>query len=276
MPNLYLLQPRNRPAWHARFFAIVVRLRGTALAWCVEMVERNSGMRDFIEANRLIREVAAKALDASLADNAGEGFGVVTISDYIHRDLERLLAVWPPEVDRQPILDLVESLDHDRPSFHYLAERALKAGDILDTYFLAAQATSMGKTYSLLELLEPEIIDSSLRQMEQGLLRDAVFNAFVAVFDLLRARSGLEEDGATLVARALSVDKPKLAIGDLRSISGQNEQKGFIQLLQGAYLAIRNPKAHTLAHDLDERKARQYLVVASFLARRIKEARLCE
>jgi uncharacterized protein (TIGR02391 family) len=95
----------------------------------------------------------------------------------------------------------------------------------------------------------------------------------VAVFDILRDRTGLDEDGAALAARALSLDNPKLAIGDLSTTSGQNEQKGFIQLLQGAYLAIRNPKAHTLAHDLDERKAKQYLVVASFLARRIKEAR---
>jgi len=43
-------------------------------------------------------------------------------------------------------------------------------------------------------------------------------------------------------------------------------------MLQGAYLAVRNPPAHTLLHDLDEREASQYLVMASLFVRRIKEA----
>jgi uncharacterized protein (TIGR02391 family) len=239
-------------------------------------VKEDFGLRTFIEMNRLLREVAAKALDASLAEQAGEGFSVVTIESYIRRDLERLMTLWPTEVDKQAVVDMLDSLsDNGRgnPSFHYLAEQALRAGGILEDYFASAEAAATSRTHSLLELLEPEIATSSLRQMEQGLLRDAVFNAFVAVFDVLRARTGLDEDGATLVAHALSLDTPRLAMGDLSTTSGQSEQKGFIQLLQGAYLAIINPKAHTLVHDIDERKAKQYLVVASFLARRIKEAR---
>jgi uncharacterized protein (TIGR02391 family) len=89
----------------------------------------------------------------------------------------------------------------------------------------------------------------------------------------LRLRTHLDLDGATLVTRALSLENPLLLLGDLSTSSGQNEQKGFIQILQGVYLAIRNPKAHTLVSDLDDRKAAQYLVLVSLLARRIKEAR---
>ena len=54
--------------------------------------------------------------------------------------------------------------------------------------------------------------------------------------------------------------------------SGQNDQKGFMQIYKGAYQGIRNPKAHSLTHDLTEVKAAQYLVFASLLARRIEEA----
>lgn len=231
----------------------------------------------FVEAHRLLRDVAAKALDASLAQDAGEGLGVVTIERYIRYSLKRLTAIWPADADKSTLVALAGTLntgDSKRtPSFHYLAEQALEAAGILDEYFASAQVVDANGIRSALELLEPEIVSSSLLQLEQGLYRDAVLNAFVAVFDLLRSRTGLDADGAALVTRALSLDGPKLAIGDLCTSSGQNEQKGFIQLLQGAYLAIRNPAAHTLAHDLDDREARQCLVVASFLARRIREAR---
>ena len=48
---------------------------------------------------------------------------------------------------------------------------------------------------------------------------------------------------------------------------------GFMQIFKGAYQGIRNPKAHSMTHDLTAMKAAQYLVFASLLARRIDEAR---
>ena len=50
-------------------------------------------------------------------------------------------------------------------------------------------------------------------------------------------------------------------------------KKGFMQILKGAFQGVRNPKAHTLAHDLTEPTAAQYLIFASLLARRIEEAK---
>jgi uncharacterized protein (TIGR02391 family) len=64
-----------------------------------------------------------------------------------------------------------------------------------------------------------------------------------------------------------------MVLSTLKTESGKNEQKGFLQILQGAYLGIRNPKAHSLLSDLDEQKALQYLVFASLLARRIEDAK---
>jgi hypothetical protein len=46
-----------------------------------------------------------------------------------------------------------------------------------------------------------------------------------------------------------------------------------MQILVGTYLGIRNPKAHSLNHDLDAERAAQYLIFASLLARRIYEAK---
>ena len=45
-------------------------------------------------------------------------------------------------------------------------------------------------------------------------------------------------------------------------------------MLQGAYLAIRNPKAHSLRVETNQLIAAQNLVFASILARRIESARV--
>jgi len=118
----------------------------------------------------------------------------------------------------------------------------------------------------------PAILASSYSQFWAGQLRDSVLNAVLAVFELLRAKTGLDKDGTQLVAEALSVEHPKLFVSDLATASGRDEQKGFIQILQGTYLGVRNPMAHSLGSDLDEAAAAQYLVFASLLARRIDEA----
>jgi hypothetical protein len=47
-----------------------------------------------------------------------------------------------------------------------------------------------------------------------------------------------------------------------------------MQIFKGAFQGIRNPKAHSLAHDLTEQKTAQYLVFTSLLARRLDEARV--
>lgn len=125
----------------------------------------------------------------------------------------------------------------------------------------------------LLTLLHPIIIESSWAQFRTGYLRDSVLNALIAIGDLLRSRTGLTEDGVSLVEKALSEKKPLLLFNTLETESGRNDQLGFMKILSGAFLGIRNPKAHSLQHDLDPLKAAQYLVFASLLARRIAESK---
>lgn len=125
---------------------------------------------------------------------------------------------------------------------------------------------------SALSLLHPVIVKSSLSQFHSGQFRDAVFNAFVALGDLIRLRTGLSQDGKALVEQALSLSSPILVLSNLSSESGKNDQTGFMQILSGAFVGIRNPKAHSLSSDLDSTSALQYLVFASLLARRISNA----
>lgn len=124
------------------------------------------------------------------------------------------------------------------------------------------------------DVLHHVILRHAYPQFLNGHLRGAVLDAFIAVFDLIRERSGLALDGADLVGRAFSLAEPRLILSEVDTESGRNDQKGFIQIFQGAYLGIRNPKAHSLRTDLTTESAAQYLVFASLLARRVEAAKL--
>lgn len=136
----------------------------------------------------------------------------------------------------------------------------------------AEEATTASTQVGFKELLHPVICEHSFQHYINGHYREAVFNAIVAVFDLIRERTGLDLDGSSLVNEAFSLERARLILSEIDSESGRNDQKGFMQIFSGAYLGIRNPKAHSLVHDLDKTKAAQYLVFASLLARRVQEA----
>ena len=124
------------------------------------------------------------------------------------------------------------------------------------------------------EMLHPVIREHAYHFYKNNNLREAVLNSIIAVFDLIRDRTGLTIDGQGLVTEAFSLDKnkTKLIFSELETESGKNDQKGFVQILIGAYIGIRNPKAHTLQHNLDKKTAGQYMIFASLLARRVSEA----
>ncbi len=123
-------------------------------------------------------------------------------------------------------------------------------------------------------LLHPTIIEHALPQYDNGHLRDAVLDSIIAVFELIRQKTGLKEDGDKLIEKAFSLRDPYIIVSEVDTESGQNDQKGFIQILKGSFQGIRSPKAHSLSHDLTILKAAQYLVFASLLARRIDEAKI--
>jgi uncharacterized protein (TIGR02391 family) len=228
----------------------------------------------YVAINRYLRTIATRCRDASDGElgmlhdgDYVEGL----IAEYIQRDVRDLLHAWPVDLEDA----LVKEMGQRAQQGGYreiLTDLLPRIEDQVDNYFASKPSGDISS--ALVDLLHPVVFDSSFTQFRAGRLRDAVLNAVVAVFDLLRTRTGLDMDGAQLVTEALSLERPKLIISTLTTESGRNEQKGFIQILQGAYLGIRNPKAHSLSSDLDMAKAAQYLVFASLLARRIDEAQI--
>jgi uncharacterized protein (TIGR02391 family) len=137
------------------------------------------------------------------------------------------------------------------------------------------QVSAMDENISFPEdLLHPLIKQHAYPQFKDGRLRNAVLDALISVYDLIRERSSLELDGSNLIERAFSLTDPRLIISNLDSESGRNEQKGFIEILKGAYSGVRNVNAHSLQNNLDSQTAAQYLVLASLLAKKVYSASL--
>lgn len=235
-----------------------------------------------IEVYRAIRGVRLKAQDALslLRKEQAEAFDQTV--KYLRSDLERLVRLLRDRVSGEHLSNLRRHAhfaeEHD---FVDILERDIPGlEEKIETYALMQRERELEREAretpkaGFEELLHPVIKDDGYPQYIDGHLRDAVLNAFIAVFDQIRARTGLDLDGSNLVGRTFSEQNPYLILSDLETESGRNDQVGFLRIYQGAYQGIRNPKAHTLQHDLDQHKAAQYLVFASLLARRVDESHL--
>ena len=72
----------------------------------------------------------------------------------------------------------------------------------------------------------------------------AVLEAVKSVAAKMRTKTGLTDDGPTLVDRALAGNPPMIAINPLSSESECGEQRGFANLVRGTFGMFRNPTAH--------------------------------
>lgn len=104
----------------------------------------------------------------------------------------------------------------------------------------------------------------------------AVLEATKSIADKLRARTGLTDDGAVLVDRALGGDLPMLAINDLSSESERGEQRGFANLVKGVFGMFRNPTAHAprIHWAMSKADAEDLLSLASLIHRRLDSSRM--
>ena len=104
----------------------------------------------------------------------------------------------------------------------------------------------------------------------------AVQEAVKSVADKLRNQTGLTDDGATLVDRALGSNPPLLAINPYASTSERSEQRGFAHLVRGTFAMFRNPTAHEarIHWFMTKEDAEDLLTLVSLIHRRLDKARM--
>lgn len=124
------------------------------------------------------------------------------------------------------------------------------------------------------DLIHPRIAAIARPRIEAGFNGDAVESAFKEVNDTVKRiyneSENQEFDGANLMNRALSIDRPIIRLADLKSETGRNIQKGYLQIFAGSMTGIRNPKAHGNLNP-DARKALHLIALASLLMHKIDE-----
>jgi uncharacterized protein (TIGR02391 family) len=121
------------------------------------------------------------------------------------------------------------------------------------------------KAYDGLEL-HSEISRASSKLYRDAHYSNAVEAAVKALNSLVRLRSGLEQDGSSLMERAFNPSSPVLRFNDLLNQSDKDEQKGFMMLFLGAVSGLRNPRAHSFIED-DPEMALEFIAFVSLLAK---------
>lgn len=100
----------------------------------------------------------------------------------------------------------------------------------------------------------------------------AVSEAFKSLEVRVRATARVDKSGAGLMAAAFKSDGSVLDVAEHDGRSGEDEREGFMHVLRGAMIGIRNPGAHELFESGDPQQALEYLGFASLLHRRIDAA----
>jgi uncharacterized protein (TIGR02391 family) len=120
--------------------------------------------------------------------------------------------------------------------------------------------------------LHPEIARAASDLYRNRHYANAIEDAVKALNNLVRLRSRLELDGATLMENAFNPKNPKLRFNDLRDQTDRDEQKGFMMMFSGAVAGLRNPRAHRLIKD-DPERALEFIAYVSLLAKLLDEAK---
>ena len=99
----------------------------------------------------------------------------------------------------------------------------------------------------------------------------SVFEAAKSVADKIRLKTGLAEDGSSLIDKAFSVNNPMIKINDLLTATEKSEHKGFANLLKGMFGMFRNTTAHTpkIKWEINEDDALDMFSLISLIHRRL-------
>ena len=120
----------------------------------------------------------------------------------------------------------------------------------------------------------PRVIQVSESLFKTGNYASAIFEAFKAVDNYVKEKTGISLNGQALMSKVFDENAPIIKLNDLLTQSDRDEQEGFKFLFKGATIGIRNPKAHDNVIQTDPYRTLEYLGLASLLMRRIEEGKL--
>ena len=98
-----------------------------------------------------------------------------------------------------------------------------------------------------------------------------VFEATKSIADIIRNRTGLNEDGAKLIDISFSTSKPLIKINELKTETEISQHKGLSNLIKGVFGMFRNTTAHVpkLIWEINEDDALDILSTISLIHRKL-------
>lgn len=128
------------------------------------------------------------------------------------------------------------------------------------------------RTKFRVRMLHPEVEKYCRTELLQENYFHAIFEATKGLAQRIREKADVDGDGAALVERVFSVERPLLAFNSLQTETERNRHKGFAMLFKGCITAVRNPLAHEpKVFWQDEDNAADYLTLVSLLHRKLDE-----
>ena len=122
----------------------------------------------------------------------------------------------------------------------------------------------------------PKVVETSKSLFETGHYAQAIFEAFKAINNFVKEKTGQSLDGKDLMAKVFREQDPLIKLNKLETRSERDEQEGFKFLFMGAMVGIRNPKAHDDIAQMDPFRTLEYLGFASLLMKRIEEGEVTQ
>jgi uncharacterized protein (TIGR02391 family) len=122
--------------------------------------------------------------------------------------------------------------------------------------------------------VHPDVLQFCRSELLEQNYFHAVQGAVKSVAAKMRAKTGLTDDGSSLVDRALGGSPPMLAINMLSTISERSEQTGFVNLVKGTFGMFRNTTAHEARINwaMTKKDAEDLLTIVSMIHRRLDNA----
>ncbi len=113
------------------------------------------------------------------------------------------------------------------------------------------------------------IAKASRQLFSDGHYRQSVVDAYICLDQIVKKKANSTETGCSLMRTVFSLKKPILRLNALSTSSEENEQQGYMDMLAGAMMGIRNPRAHDHDWQDDAETALVYLHFAHHLAQRV-------
>lgn len=199
--------------------------------------------------------------------------------------------------DIQNVKNGLIKISHDiEKDFPFFSQELFSIKDALFVGFGSINSTVAGQAIEILKalqqadnfekvgiwsLIHPRIAAVSKKLFDDGHYANVAEDAFIEIndrvkkiFKIVNPPATKVSDGDTAMTTVFSLNHPLLKICDISTDSGQNEQKGFMFMLQGAMSALRNPRAHANITITGEEAMRR-LMFASMLMYKIDNAVQC-